>query len=190
MVALYVTHPDVVVDPDVPVARWRLSDRGIQRMRTFVASDVVQGVREVWASTEAKAIEAAGLLAARLGVGVNVHPDLGENDRTSTGFLPPAEFEAVANAFFNHPSESAQGWETADAAQARIARTVELILDQRRTDGDIAFVAHGAVGALLLGAMLGETISRKLDQPFQGHFWSFDPDTRAVLHKWRAIAPR
>jgi hypothetical protein len=58
MVVLFVTHPDVVVDPDVPVSRWRLSDWGVARMRVFVASPMIEGVREVWASTETKAIEA------------------------------------------------------------------------------------------------------------------------------------
>src|SRR5947209_19574129 len=124
MVALFITHPEVVVDPATPVTRWQLSEPGIRRMRAFVASPVAKEVREVWASTEAKAIEAAGLLAARLGVSVNVEPDLGENDRTATGFLPPAEFEAVADAFFAKPSQSVRGWETAMAAQARISRCV------------------------------------------------------------------
>lgn len=189
MVALFVSHPDVLVDPDVPVCRWRLSDRGVARMRAFVASPMVEGVREVWASTETKAIEAAGFLAARFGLAVNVHPELGENDRTSTGFLPPNEFELVASAFFARPSESIRGWETAAAAQARISRAVDEILDRRKTTADVAILAHGAVGALLMCAMLGRPISRDLDQPFQGHFWSFDPNTRQVLHQWKPIAP-
>ena len=189
MVALFVTHPDVVVDPDVPVSRWRLSDRGVARMRAFVASPMIEGVREVWASTETKAIEAAGLLAARFGLAVNVHPELGENNRTSTGFLPPNEFELVVSAFFARPSESIRGWETAVAAQARISRAVDEILDQRKTTADIAILAHGAVGTLLMCTMLGRPIARDLDQPFQGHFWSFDQETRQVLHQWKPIAP-
>jgi broad specificity phosphatase PhoE len=189
MVVLFVTHPDVVVDPDVPVSRWRLSDRGVARMRAFVASPIIEGVREVWASTETKAIEAAGLLAARFGVAVNVHPELGENDRTSTGFLPPNEFELVASSFFARPSESVRGWETAVAAQARISRAVDEILGQRKTTADVAILGHGAVGTLLMCAMLRRSISRDLDQPFQGHFWSFDPNTRRVLHSWKQIAP-
>jgi broad specificity phosphatase PhoE len=190
MVAFFITHPDVVVEPDVPVSRWRLSDRGIARMRAFVASAVVENVREVWASTETKAIEAAGLLAARFGLGVNVHAGLGENDRTSTGFLPPEEFEAVADAFFASPHESVRGWETAAAAQTRIAETVGEIVSRSPGAGDLAIVAHGAVGTLLLCAMLNRPISRDLDQPFQGHFWSFDPQTRRVLQGWTPIAPR
>jgi broad specificity phosphatase PhoE len=190
MVALFITHPEVVVDPDIPVTRWRLSDKGVTRMRTFVASQMVERVHEVWASSETKAIEAAGLLAARFGLPVNVHPELGENDRASTGFLPPDEFELVANAFFARPLESVQGWETAAAAQARIGRATDTILHRASASGDVAIVAHGAVGTLLMCAMLARPICRDLDQPFQGHFWSFDIGTRGVVHQWRAIAPR
>lgn len=190
MAALFITHPDVVVAPDVPVARWRLSDIGVARMRSFVGSEAVQSVRQVWSSTEAKAIEAAGLLAARFGVAVQVDSELGENDRTSTGFLPPAEFEAAADEFFARPSESMRGWETALDAQARISRAVERILNQYPSRGDVAIMAHGAVGTLLMCAFLDQPISRDRDQPFQGHFWSFDPSTRKVLHRWRSIAPR
>jgi broad specificity phosphatase PhoE len=168
MVALFITHPEVVVDPDIPVTRWRLSDKGVTRMRTFVASQMVERVHEVWASSETKAIEAAGLLAARFGLPVNVHPELGENDRASTGFLPPDEFELVANAFF----------------------ATDTILHRASASGDVAIVAHGAVGTLLMCAMLARPICRDLDQPFQGHFWSFDIGTRGVVHQWRAIAPR
>jgi broad specificity phosphatase PhoE len=159
-------------------------------MRLFVASQAVEDVREVWASSEAKAIEAAGLLAARFGLPVRVHPGLGENDRTSTGFLPPTEFEDVADAFFARPLESIRGWETATAAQSRVQRALEEVLEHASGAGDIAIIAHGAVGTLLMCAMLGQPISRKLDQPFQGHFWSFNRNTRLVVHQWRPVAPR
>lgn len=190
MAALFITHPEVEIDKSVPVPRWRLSDPGVRRMRAFVGSAAVAKVTEVWASSETKAIEAAGLLAARFGIPVHVHHELSENDRSATGFLPPAEFETVADAFFAFPLESVRGWETAAAAQARIARAVEAILAARSTTGDVAIVAHGAVGTLLMCQYLGRPISRALDQPFQGHYWSFDPATREVLHEWKAIAPR
>jgi hypothetical protein len=62
-------------------------------MRTLVPSPEVEDVTEVWASTETKAIDSAGLRAARFGLAVNVHPDLGEYDGAVAGFLPPNEFE-------------------------------------------------------------------------------------------------
>lgn len=44
-------------------------------------------------------------LAGHLGLSVAELKRLGENDRSATGYLPRAEFEAVANLFFAHPNE-------------------------------------------------------------------------------------
>ena len=156
-------------------------------MRQFAGSEVVATVTSVWASSETKAIEAAGLLAAGLGLGVRVARDLGENDRRSTGFLPPGEFERVANAFFAQPETSVQGWERAVDAQQRIRRAVNRILAEHG-DGDLAIVAHGAVGTLLLCSYLRVPISRAADQPSQGHFWMADLPDLTVQQGWRSIA--
>lgn len=185
--ALFISHPEVIVDPDVPVPRWRLSDRGIQRMRAFAAAPEVQSLTAVWASHETKAIEAAGLLTGYSGLPVGVHEGLHENDRSATGFLPPPEFERTADAFFAHPEESVRGWERAVDAQARVALAVDELLD-RSPEGPVAFVAHGGIGTLLLCRYI--PISRAADQPFQGHDWAFERATRRVLHPWRSIAPR
>lgn len=185
----FVTHPEVVVDPGRPVNRWFLSNRGVERMREFACSHEVQTVRSIWASDETKAIEAAGILAGSLGLSVNVKPELHENDRTATGFLPPAEFEKVADEFFAQPHQSIRGWERAIDAQTRIKTAFRSIVEAHG-DGDIAIVAHGAVGTLLLCDLLKVEINRSQDQPFQGHFWTYSLDGQALLHRWRPIAAR
>ncbi len=185
-----ISHPEVMVDPLRPVPRWSLSDRGVARMRLYAENFDGAGLRRVFASGETKAIEAAGLLAARFGVGVEIEPALHENDRGATGFLPPAEFEATADAFFARPHESIRGWERAGDAQARIAAAVDGILARVAEDPTIAIVAHGGVGTLLLCLYLKRPITRSLDQPFQGHAWRFDADTGAVISGWEPIAPR
>lgn len=118
--ALPVCHPEVVVDPATPVPRWHLTDAGAARMRRFAAA--LPRPAAVWASTECKAVEAAGLLAARFGLGVQVHPGLDEIDRGSTGYLPHDEHDRAADALFAQPTLSHRGWERALDAQARAAR--------------------------------------------------------------------
>jgi broad specificity phosphatase PhoE len=184
--AFFITHPEVSVEPTVPVPAWRLSDRGIARMREFARRPSLRGLKAVWSSPEAKAIEAAGLLAAEFGLPVRVDAGLGENDRSATGFLPPAEFEQVAHAFFAKPQDSIRGWERATDAQERVVQAVDRILETHG-EGDIAFVAHGGVGTLLLCRLLDVPISRSLDQPSQGHFFAFEIPTRRVLHGWSAL---
>lgn len=188
-IAHVITHPEVIVDPATPTPLWGLSAVGARRMRQFAASPEMRALDAVWSSEETKAVEAADLLAAPQGLVVRRRPDLGENDRSATGYLPPSDFEAMADAFFSRPAESVRGWERAVDAQARMVGSVEAIL--RDFSGDrLAIVAHGAVGTLLLCHLLGEPISRAADQPFQGCHWTFDIDSRRVLHRWRSIAPR
>lgn len=185
---IFITHPEVVIDPAVPVPQWGLSEQGRARMAAFAASAVVAGVRSVWTSGETKAIEGGAILAAALGLTPRVDAALHENDRTATGFLPQPEFEKVADAFFAHPHESVRGWERAADAQARVVSAIERVLGKSEAGGDVAIVAHGAVGTLALCHYLGHPIDRSLDQPFPGNYWSLE-DGQA-LHRWISIAPR
>jgi broad specificity phosphatase PhoE len=185
---VFLTHPEVAVDPAVPVPRWHLLPSGIARLRRFAAGGALAGVAAIWASTECKAIEAAGILAASIGLGLRVREDLGENDRSATGFLPPPEFERMADAFFARPEESVRGWERAVDAQARILGAVRAVVADSPAAGDILVVSHGAVGSLLRGHLLGAPISRALDQPRQGCWFAVAlPGWQLAVPDWRPL---
>lgn len=184
----FITHPEVVVDPGIPVEQWHLGAAGIERMRAFARSPMIADVTAVWASRETKAIEAAGILGGALGIGVHVMKDLGENDRRATGFLPAAEFEHVADMFFAAPGDSVRGWERAVDAQARV-RAAVLRIVAGHGGGDLAIVAHGAVGTLLFCALSGNAIGRSFDQPYQGHYWTAYMPELVPNHGWKPIAP-
>ena len=181
----FISHPEITVDPETPVEKWRLSDKGIARMRAYARS--APPFDAIWSSSEAKAIEAAGILAAGMGLPIEIDARLGENDRSATGFLPPPEFEKTADAFFANPEQSIRGWERAIDAQRRIVDAVYEIASRFADDASIAIVAHGGVGTLLLCKLMDVPISRAYDQPHQGHVFSFDARTNAFSHGWRSI---
>ncbi|MEM8787511.1 MAG: histidine phosphatase family protein [Pseudomonadota bacterium] len=172
--------------PDVAVTDWSLSDRGRARATAFAAHAVLSAVTAIWASAERKAIETAEILARARGVSIKIDPALGENDRSSTGFLPPAEFERCADRFFATPDESYRGWERAVDAQARVVTAVRMIVAQHDR-GDLAIASHGAVGTLLWCHLSGTPIDRRHDQPSQGHFWTSDIDDLRPRSAWNAI---
>jgi broad specificity phosphatase PhoE len=187
----FISHPNVLIDRDVPVPRWPLSPRGRQRMQAALAQPWVSEVSAVYCSTEQKAIDGAEILAGHLGLPFEAQPELGENDRSATGFLPPEEFERMADAFFAQPTTSVSGWETAAAAQARIVAAVRRIADAERSNGALAIVSHGAVGTLLYCHLAGRAISRRWDQPPNGggNVFAFEWPSRRVLSWWRPIDP-
>ena len=172
----FITHPDVVIDPSMPVPDWPLNERGRARMSAMTDQPWARGVRRIFASSERKARDAAQILADGLGLGgYTVIDDLGENDRSATGYLPKQEFAATAEAFFAHPQESVRGWEPATTAQARIVGAIEKILSQA-DDDDLAIIGHGGTGTLLYCHLAGLPIDRRYDQPATngGNWFAFD----------------
>lgn len=187
-IAFYVSHPQVRIDPAVPVPQWTLSDAGFLRLTALRETAWVRSLAAIHSSDETKARATAASLAAISGCAVTVHGDMGENDRSATGFLPPAEFEAVADAFFAAPHASVRGWERAIDAQQRIVAAVARVLDGPGDDGPICFCGHGAVGTLLYCHLAGEPISRKRDQPAGGgNVIAFEIATRRPLFHWTPL---
>jgi len=187
----FVTHPDVVMDPKVPIPRWPLSERGRERMGKMLSQPWVQGITAVYCSAEQKAVDGAEIFARHCSLGYTQVEALGEIDRSSTGYLNLEKLQPVVEAFFAHPGESARGWETASAAQQRILAAVETILQGDPTPGDIAIVSHGAVGSLLLCHLKGVPISIGEKQPGTtgGHYLCFEAQTMKLLHGWEQIDP-
>jgi broad specificity phosphatase PhoE len=186
-VVYFITHPDVVIDPAIPVPEWPLSERGRVRMKAMLALDWMPGLRAIYCSTERKAIEGAAILAGGLGLVYSAIPELGENDRSATGYLPQSEFASVAAEFFGKPQESVRGWERAIDAQARIFAATTSILREIPPDDDVAIVSHGGVGTLLLCHLANMPISQNQDQPATsgGNYFAFDRTTFHLIHGWR-----
>jgi broad specificity phosphatase PhoE len=191
-IAYYLSHPQVQIDPAVPVPQWGLSDAGRARLATLAGAGWLASVRRIVSSDERKAIETAETLlpmtdAAR----VEILPGFHENDRSATGFLPPAEFEATADAFFAAPDQSVRGWERAADAQARILGAVDAVLADR--EAPVLFVGHGGVGTLLKCHLKGEPIARSADQaaegghPGGGNVHAFSIAERRHLFGWTAL---
>lgn len=184
MFALYITHPQVTIDPAVPVPDWGLSERGRERARLAAACGWARRLGRFVASTERKAIETAEILSAGR-LQVETDPMMGENDRSATGFLRPDAFEAAADEFFAHPMQSFRGWERAVDAQARIVAAVERVLDRHDQETPIAFIGHGGVGTLLKCHLAGRPIARDGDQPAGGgNLFAFRLADRAVTCDW------
>ena len=182
----YLSHPQVQIDPAVPVPDWRLSDIGRARAARLAAAEWPRSATRIVSSAERKAVETATLLADAKGIEIEVRGCMGENNRSATGFLPPDEFEATADAFFSQPEQSIRGWERALDAQARIVAEAEAVLGGH-AGGDILLVGHGAVGTLLWCHYAGLPIGRTHDQPAGGgNIWALEIGGRP-LHPWKPL---
>jgi broad specificity phosphatase PhoE len=198
--ALYITHAEVVIDPEVPVPGWGLSETGRARIEHFATRRLLPENARIIASTEQKARETAAILARAFGTGYETDDRLGENDRSSTGFLPPEAFDACVEKLFDEPDKSIHGWETARNAQARIVGAVGDLAKTHDPDRSLVLVGHGCVGTLLKCHLGGREIALAEDQRQIAHSgggnlftfnladWRLICDWTAIEH-WRGFVP-
>jgi broad specificity phosphatase PhoE len=188
MFGIYLTHPQIRIEPDVPVPRWGLSEIGIARAEKAAQRGWAQQLSRILSSDETKALETAAILSRSNGLDVEVLEHSGENDRSATGFLVPEEFEKAANWFFANPEQSFHGWEKAVDAQKRIVSAVSSVLDRHDPAKPIAFVGHGGVGTLLKCYLGGLPISRSQDQLAGGGcVYAFSLADRSLACDWTAM---
>ncbi|MEM7322728.1 MAG: histidine phosphatase family protein [Actinomycetota bacterium] len=178
----YISHPEVVIDGAVPVARWSLTAHGRSRAEAAATRPWVRSLTRLICSDETKAVEAATAIAARNGLIPEVRPGTGEIDRSATGFVPEPAYSDVSAAFFANPERSPHGWERAVDGQTRIRSALADVLVDGA--GDVAVVGHGGVGTLLWCHLAGLEIAERYDQPFAGHVWTYDRATATVVHPW------
>jgi uncharacterized protein YhfF/broad specificity phosphatase PhoE len=183
---IYITHPEVVIDPDIPVPQWPLSAVGAERMRLFSRNPALGGAKCVWCSTQTKAQLGARILGEALNLPVVELQELGENDRSSTGYVAPPRFWELVDVFFSRPDESVEGWENARHAQARTMQAIDHVI-ANSPEGDILIVGHGGVGRLALASLRGELIERSVEQQGQGNWFSFDRETRRLISSWQPL---
>lgn len=189
--ALYVTHPEVILDPAEPATRWHLSERGRERAAAFAPSAAMQPISLLIASPEIKTMETAELLTAgerEIVVGAKTF----ENVRTSTGVVPATEFETLMDLLYAHPQDSAAGWETLAATEARIVSAVRAELEQYAGRCPIAFVGHGTVGTVLKCHLAGRKPTRDEDQRRMaaaggGNVFAFSLPEMRLLTDWVAM---
>lgn len=185
--ARYLTHPQVAIDPKQDIQRWSLNKLGHTRVMTLAQSNALTGTTRVISSAETKAIETATPIANALGCDLEIKDNMHENDRSATGYLPPEEFERVADQFFADPENSVRRWETAIHAQQRIVAEVKACLSSN-ISGDILFVGHGGVGTLLFCFLAQIPINREYDQaPGGGNYFQFPTNALTPTGEWKSM---
>jgi broad specificity phosphatase PhoE len=139
-----VKHAPPEITPEVVSHRWVLSAEGRGRCDWLAAELADQGVTQLYASLEPKALETAALVGVRLGLDVRPRRDLHENDRTGLGFGSIDELGAAIGRFFDEPSVLVIGAETAEAAGRRFEAAVRALRAEAGAQ-TAAVVTHGTV---------------------------------------------
>jgi hypothetical protein len=164
-IAYFITHPEVAIDPSVPVPDWPLSSRSIRHMALLLSQPWVR----VGGPSSAVPSER---LWRRRGFWLTISPSralssiaLARMIGLRLGICRRWNSRAWQRSSLHARRRACAGWERAVDAQRRIVEAVDRAISMAPAEGDMAIISHGGVGALLLCHLKGVPISRAEDQP-------------------------
>lgn len=187
----FITHPEVIIEPDVPAPQWALSEQGKARMGRMLRQPWIPQIGAIYSSCEQKTVDGAGILADARDLSFTRMETLGEIDRSATGYLPFDEFMGVYAEFLANPMVSVRGWEIGVVAQQRIINAIMAVVDDAKdVAGEIAVVSHGVVGLLYLCHIKGCPISKEHEHPKAaggGNYFCVDVEKCELVTDWTPI---
>jgi broad specificity phosphatase PhoE len=151
---ILVKHALPEIIPTLPANQWHLSEAGRTQCALLADQLATYAPDVLVSSSEPKALETAYLVAQRMHTSVQTVDGLHEHDRSNTPWLGPEEFDRAVAVFFRHPTELVLGYETAQQASERFARTVTEVTS-RYAEQNVAVFTHGTVLTLFVARATG-----------------------------------
>jgi broad specificity phosphatase PhoE len=151
----FIRHARTRADPTVPAEQWLLSEEGFVAAAALAGRQFWTTIDRVLTSTEKKSY---ATIAAALELWGLPHMAWTEfNEVQREGYTATqAEYEAQVRQLFAHPTESVDGWETADQALQRGMAGLNRALTTY-SGQNIAIVGHGLLWAIVRAHLLGKT---------------------------------
>ena len=191
MLVRYLICPEVVADVERAASEQMLSNLAIEQLETFARSGALTGSSHIFTSDWQGARQAGSILADHLAVRPVADP--GMNECETMVIAPVANrgvLDRIGQVFAKPSSGRLEGCEAAQDAQDRIAAAYLLAMEQviaRGMRGDVLFVGHGRIGALLQCHLTGQSIGSQAVAPSPGHTFVYDWGARKMLHSWRPL---
>lgn len=147
---ILVRHGRPAIDPDTPATTWPLCPEGRDAVAALAEKIAPYRPVAIATSPEPKARETAEIIAARLGLPVDIDPGLHEHKRRHLSFGTEEDFRNKIARIFASPEQPVGGIETALEACERLAATLA-----QHKGRPLVAVTHGTVLSLYVARLLG-----------------------------------
>ena len=146
----FITHPEIIPDPSLPLSLWDYSDSGAERWEKILKKLWIKNIEKIYSSPQQRARKAAQQMADELHYELHVRDDLDAVGGSNPEKLSPEARAAGMQLFYKFPQQNMNGWEKATDAQKRIIHAIEEILKESPGLEHVAVVCHEDLGNLLI----------------------------------------
>lgn len=183
---IFVTHPSVNINRNIPIDDWQISAEGIEDLRRLFILDFWKKINVLYASTELKSYAVADQ-AKKLFPNVKVPDDykkenLGEVKNRK--YLEKDSYMKAVENWYKDPNVQVNGWESANEAMKRISTCVFEIMEKNKNK-TVVIIGHGGAGTLLACYVKSINPSFAQDPKTTGCVMVYDWDNRLILSPWQ-----
>ncbi len=142
---IFIRHSKSLVNPDVPIATWALSDEGVDLAKKLKKVLGVKSIEVIYSSLQPKALETAILATKDLGIPIRTHKDLTESTSFTNKFVNLQQLEENTREYYKNPDLSINNGETSKEAVLRFNTAINEIVRIEKGRKVIGIVSHGSI---------------------------------------------
>jgi broad specificity phosphatase PhoE len=153
---IFIRHSISQPSPELNSHEWPLTDEGRVKCKILAEKLRPYAIRQIYTSTEAKAVETGQIVADILDLPCSIAPDLAETRREGLDMMANmADFKAQVREAMRQPDEKLFGEERFSDARERFLNEMTRLLAQHPAE-TIALVSHGRVLSMVLAQLRDE----------------------------------
>ncbi len=181
---IYITHPEVIINPAIAIDEWVLSPLGWDRVEKLLALKFWQEVEKVYTSSEPKAYMIGEKVSKKYGIELEKISDLREIDRSATGIISPlSDYMQVVQLSYENIKEMAKGWESISNVMLRNSNAVEM-LKTKYNGKTFVIIGHGCAGTTIKCHIKKVNPTFQEDPQKTGCYFIANLDTNEIIQDW------
>lgn len=145
MKVVFIRHSQSLVNPDIPITSWGLTDEGIKFATVLHDNPIIKAVQVMYSSLQTKALETAVLLTKNNGIPIKTDNRFTEVTSFTTKFMKSEEHAETVRAFCAGTMERVSGGESAAEALKRFNDAVISVVTTEKDKQVVGIVSHGMI---------------------------------------------
>lgn len=142
---ILIRHSKSLVNPNIPIPTWGLSEEGVELAKKLNRIPQIQTLDMVYSSLQPKALETAILATKNTGIPIKTDDRLTESTSFTNKFVTPEELEQNTKKYYSDKHLSFNNGETSDEALKRFMAAISDITKEETDKKNVGIVSHGNI---------------------------------------------
>lgn len=175
---VFIRHSKSLVNPDISITTWGLSEDGITLAKKLNELVQIKTLDVMYTSLQTKALETAILATKNTGIQIKTDNRLTESTSFTNKFVNLEQLEQNTKKYFSEEHISINGGETAEGALKRFTEALNDIVSLEFDKNNIGIVSHGNILATFSAQYAKENAYQLVGKLMQPDVAVFNWDTK------------